>query len=60
MLGNTLKMPESAPISPDQSALKLPIAFAGGLSLIGHDLKTNQTLGLVTYWQVDQPLVPPL
>ena len=54
-------MPESAPnIYPDQSALKLPIAFAGGLSLIGYDLKTNQTLDLVTYWQVDQPLVPPL
>jgi len=61
VVSGALKTLENKPIStPDQSALKLPVAFEGGLSLMGYELIPGATLDLVTYWRVDQSLTPPL
>jgi hypothetical protein len=60
-LGNALNTPENKPIfAPAGDGLKLPIAFDGGLSLMGYDLETGQALDLVTYWRVEHPIAPPL
>jgi hypothetical protein len=42
--------------------LAQPIGFAGGLTLIGYDLRADkdQPIDLVTYWRVDQALTPPV
>ena len=55
-LSETLPSRENQPIfAPDHSALKLPIAFDGGLALIGYDLtdSSDQRIDLVTYWRVE-------
>jgi len=41
--------------------LAQPIGFAGGLTLIGYDLRTekDQQIDLVTYWRVDRALDQP-
>ncbi|HTP10640.1 MAG TPA: glycosyltransferase family 39 protein, partial [Anaerolineae bacterium] len=42
--------------------LTQPIGFAGGLKLIGYDLRAehDQPIDLVTYWRVDRSLTPPI
>jgi hypothetical protein len=58
---DVLKTLEDKPIyAPDQSALKLPVAFAGGLALIGYELTTGATIELTTYWRVERPINRPL
>jgi hypothetical protein len=42
--------------------LAQPIGFAGGLTLLGYDLRAeaNQPIDLVTYWRVDQVPTQPM
>ncbi|HEY4688385.1 MAG TPA: phospholipid carrier-dependent glycosyltransferase [Anaerolineae bacterium] len=57
-LAEPLRVVSLAPVeSPDGTSLDLPLAFEGGLSLIGYDLAVapGQPIDLVTYWQVRQP-----
>jgi hypothetical protein len=45
----------------DGSAVTLPLAFEGGFSLIGDEVRTgrDQSIELITYWRVDQiPAAP--
>lgn len=61
VLTDVLKTLENKPIfAPDQSTLRLPGAFDGGLSLIGYALTTDQAHTLTTYWRVQQPITRPL
>ncbi len=62
-LSETLKALGSKPIfAPDGSALALPVAFDGGLSLIGYDVaaEPDQPIDLVTYWRVERPPKQPV
>jgi hypothetical protein len=62
-LRETLKTLENKPVfAPDGTVFDLPIAFDGGLSLIGYDttVEPDQPIDLVTYWRVDQVPSPPL
>lgn len=60
-IGDALKMPENQPVfTPVGAAIDLPVAFDGGLTLIGYDVSADQALTLITYWRVDRPLTPPL
>ncbi len=56
-LSETLKTLENKSIFvPDGSPINLPVAFDGGLSLIGYDVSAepDQPIELVTYWQVER------
>jgi hypothetical protein len=50
-LSETLKQPRG---------VAQPIGFAGGLTLVGYDLRAgpDQPIDLVTYWRVDQAVTP--
>ena len=62
-VNDVLKTLETKPVfMPDGPAVKLPLKFEGGLSLVGYELAAEQDrpMELVTYWRVDQTPDRPL
>ena len=63
-LSETLKTLENKPVfAPDETALDLPVTFAGGLSLSGYAVQRAVAEGpieLTTFWRVDRTPDQPL
>lgn len=56
---------DGTPTTPEGIRVALPVSFQGGLTLMGWTLSNDavssgQTLTLVTYWRIEEPLEPPL
>jgi hypothetical protein len=53
-------LPAGSVRAPDGRPLGLPLAFDGGLTLLGYETAAGDDLSITTYWRVDAPLTPGL